>query len=223
MFKPLAALAGIHYGKSPAAVLTEESDIPVMGTGGAYCLASRPMFLGPAIVVPRKGSLGNPSYIHTPFWPSDTTYAVVANRGVNTKWLYYALAHYDLSRLNEATGVPSISREWLRKIQFRVPAQPEQEHIAEILTTLDTAIERAEALVAKLRFLRDGLIDDLFTRGLVGNGTMRPVPKSAPDLYDCSSLGSLPYDWKIRAEQPLFCKFPRGVSFGSIAQASMVR
>ena len=25
------------------------------------------------------------------------------------------------------------------------------------------------------------------------------------------------------AEQPLFCKFPRGVSFGSIAQASMVR
>ena len=27
----------------------------------------------------------------------------------------------------------------------------------------------------------------------------------------------------IRAEQPLFCKFPRGVSFGSIAQASMVR
>ena len=26
-----------------------------------------------------------------------------------------------------------------------------------------------------------------------------------------------------RAEQPLFCKFPRGVSFGSIAQASMVR
>ncbi len=27
----------------------------------------------------------------------------------------------------------------------------------------------------------------------------------------------------IPAEQPLFCKFPRGVSFGSIAQASMVR
>jgi hypothetical protein len=28
---------------------------------------------------------------------------------------------------------------------------------------------------------------------------------------------------KSKAEQPLFCKFPRGVSFGSIAQASMVR
>jgi D-alanyl-lipoteichoic acid acyltransferase DltB (MBOAT superfamily) len=27
----------------------------------------------------------------------------------------------------------------------------------------------------------------------------------------------------LAAEQPLFCKFPRGVSFGSIAQASMVR
>jgi flagellar biosynthetic protein FlhB len=27
----------------------------------------------------------------------------------------------------------------------------------------------------------------------------------------------------LMAEQPLFCKFPRGVSFGSIAQASMVR
>ncbi len=29
--------------------------------------------------------------------------------------------------------------------------------------------------------------------------------------------------FQIPAEQPLFCKFPRGVSFGSIAQASMVR
>ena len=35
------------------------------------------------------------------------------------------------------------------------------------------------------------------------------------DGYECCR--------QLKAEQPLFCKFPRGVSFGSIAQASMVR
>ncbi len=41
-----------------------------------------------------------------------------------------------------------------------------------------------------------------------------PVPRGA------SVSVPAPLNW---AEQPLFCKFPRGVSFGSIAQASMVR
>ncbi len=166
MFKPLAELAGIHYGKSPAIVLAEESEIPVVGTGGAYCFASRPLFSGPAIVVPRKGSLGNPSYLGRPFWASDTTYAVVAHRGFDTKWLYYSLANFDLSRLNEATGVPSISRDWLRRIEFRVPAQPEQERIAEILTTLDRTIEQTQALIEKFGRITEGLLHQLLSQGV---------------------------------------------------------
>ena len=219
MLKPLAELAGIHYGKSPAAVLTEESAIPVVGTGGAYCLASRPMFTGPAIVVPRKGSLGNPIYLGVPFWASDTTYAVVANRGVNTKWLYYALANFDLSRLNEATGVPSISRDWLRKIQFRVPAQPEQGRIAEILSTLDSAIDQTEASIAKGRSIKTGLMHELFTRGVLPDRSLRPGPAAAPGLYNDTPIGPLPTGWTFRPLEKLLAAVPNAMRSGPFGSA----
>lgn len=95
MLSPLHELADIHYGKSPSEVLTDESTISVIGTGGAYGHASRAMYQGPAVVVPRKGSLGNPQYVAEPFWPADTTYAVIQKGNVNAKWLYYSLASFE--------------------------------------------------------------------------------------------------------------------------------
>ena len=112
----LRDLAEVHYGKSPNDVLSEDATVPVIGTGGVYGRASRSLFNGPAVVVARKGTLGNPQFIDEPFWPVDTTYAVLARSGVDTKWLYYSLAAFDLTKLNEATGVPSISRDWLYKV-----------------------------------------------------------------------------------------------------------
>jgi type I restriction enzyme S subunit len=109
MSRCLRELADIHYGKSPSEVLTDESAIPIIGTGGVYGRALRAMYQGPAVVVPRKGSLGNPQYVDEPFWPVDTTYVVIPRSGVDAKWLYYSLAAFDLTKLNEATGVPSIS------------------------------------------------------------------------------------------------------------------
>jgi len=51
--------------------------------------------------------------------------------------------------MNEATGVPSLSRESLYKIEIPTPPKPEQTKIAEILSTLDRAIEQTESLIAK--------------------------------------------------------------------------
>ena len=118
----LSDLSMIHYGKSPSEVLTEDGSYPIVGTGGIYGHAKRAMFSS-AIVVPRKGSLGNPQLIESPFWPVDTTYAVIPKDRVDIRWLYYCLLNFDLTKLNEATGVPSISRQWLLKIKFHNPGE----------------------------------------------------------------------------------------------------
>lgn len=111
MSKRLRDVAEVHYGKSPNEVLTEDSPMPIVGTGGIYGHASRSMYNGSAVVVPRKGSLGNPQFVNEPFWPVDTIYAVIPKTGIDAKWLYYSLDTFDLTKLNEATGVPSISRD----------------------------------------------------------------------------------------------------------------
>lgn len=196
MSNRLRDLAEVHYGKSPNDVLSEDSTVPVIGTGGIYGRASHSLFSGPAVVVARKGTLGNPQYVDEPFWPVDTTYAVLAKPGVDTKWLYYSLAEFDLTKLNEATGVPSISRDWLYKVPLDSADFGAQRRIAEILSTLDEAIEQTEALIAKHQQIKAGLMHDLFTRGVTPDGHLRPAREQAPGLYKESPLGWIPQEWQ---------------------------
>jgi type I restriction enzyme S subunit len=196
MRESLASLAKIHYGKSPSEVALIDGTVPVVGTGGIYGHADRAMF-GEGIVVARKGSLGKPHLFRTPFWPVDTTYAVVPLAGISIEWLYYCLVDFDLSKLNEATGVPSISRNWLAKIGIENPGAPRQKRIAAVLTGIDTAIEKTETLIAKFQKVKAGLMHDLFTRGVLPNGQLRPPREQAPELYQETAIGWLPKDWKL--------------------------
>lgn len=198
MNRQFRELADVHYGKGPSEVLSEDGPFPVVGTGGVYGRAKSALFSGPAVVVARKGSLGNPQFMGDAFWPVDTTYAVVPKAGIDAKWLYYNLDMYDLTKLNEATGVPSISRDWLYRIEFDDPGCEQQKKIAEILSTLDEAIEQTEALIAKMQQVKAGLMHDLFTRGVTPDGRLRPTRKQAPELYKDSPLGWIPKEWEVK-------------------------
>ena len=194
MSKKLGVLATIHYGKSPSEVLHEDGPFPIVGTGGIYGHAVCAMFPS-AVVVPRKGSLGNPQLLEEPFWPVDTTYALIPNKDVDLRWLYYCLLKFDLTKLNEATGVPSISRDWLTKIELFDPGYNSQKRIAKILTIIDQTIEKTEALIHKYQQIKAGLMHDLFTRGLTADGKLRPSREQAPELYQETPIGWIPKDW----------------------------
>ncbi len=198
MPESLGVLAKIHYGKSPSDVVSVDGEVPVVGTGGIYAKATCALF-DRGVVVARKGSLGTPHLFRSPFWPSDTTYAVVPMPGIDIEWLYYCLLNFDLTKLNEATGVPSISRDWLAKTPFHNPGGVQQKRIAAILTSLDTAIEKTEALIEKHQQIKAGLMHDLFTRGVLPNGQLRPPREQAPELYRETPLGLIPSQWNICA------------------------
>lgn len=214
MSSRLRDLAEVHYGKSPNEVISEDSTVPIIGTGGIYGRASRSLFNGPAVVVARKGTLGNLQFVDEPFWPVDTTYAVLAKPGVDTKWLYYSLAAFDLTKLNEATGVPSISRDWLYKVSLGSTDFVAQRRIAEILSTLDEAIEQTEALIAKHQQIKAGLMHDLFTRGVTPAGHLRPTREQAPDLYKESPLGWIPKEWEVVTTEDCAAKMPGSTTIG---------
>lgn len=197
MLRCLRDAADIYYGKSPSEVIGEDGDIPVIGTGGIYGKAIRALFSGPAVVVPRKGSLNNPQYVDGPFWPVDTTYAVLPKNDIDARWLFYSLDRFDLTKLNEATGVPSINRDWLYKLPLNGVNFEIQRRIAEILSTIDEAIEQTEALIAKMQQIKAGLMHDLFTRGVTPDGQLRPPRSEAPHLYKESPLGWIPKEWEV--------------------------
>ena len=72
---------------------------------------------------------------------------------------------------------------------------------------MDDLIERTEALIAKYRAIKQGLMHDLLTRGVDASGRLRPPREEAPGLYRESAVGWVPREWEVatlrgsRAEQ----------------------
>jgi type I restriction enzyme S subunit len=197
MNRRLAELADIFQGKDYKANPPGEA-IPIWGTGGIIGGTSFALNHGPAILTGRKGSIGSTFYVEGPFWNVDTIYCIKPRSGIHAKWLYYGLRSKDLTRLNEATGVPSVSTKALNSLSFNYVTYPDQCRIAAILDMVDEAIRQTEAVIEKLKRIKQGLLHDLLTRGIDKDGKLRPTPKQAPHLYKDSPLGKIPKDWEIR-------------------------
>lgn len=197
MRKILQDVAEVHYGKSQNGVADKYGCFPIIGTGGFLGYARKPLFSGPAIVVGRKGTLDNPIYAPDDFWAVDTTYAVIPKENIHPKWLYFTLKNARLELLNEATGVPSLSRDRL----FRVPVQnielPEQSRIAYVLGIIDEAIAQTEAVIAKVKQVLAGMLHDLLSYGLDEHGQFRD-PVAHPEQFKDSPLGLIPKEWDIK-------------------------
>lgn len=86
-------------------------------------------------------------------------------------------------------------------LALTVPRAPlrEQPEIARVLDTLDTAIHKTEAIIAKLKQVKQGLLHDLLTRGIDANGELRPPQSEAPHLYKPSPLGWIPREWGVES------------------------
>lgn len=95
------------------------------------------------------------------------------------------------------TGVPHVPKDFTRIYKVRYPDPTTQRTIARILGTVDGLIERTEALIAKQQQIKQGLLHDLFTRGVDAQGRLRPPHSEAPELYHETALGWLPKGWRV--------------------------
>ena len=91
----------------------------------------------------------------------------------------------------------NINQESLKTILINVPPLSQQRKIAQILTICDDIIEKTEAAIAKYQAMKQGLLQDLFTRGIdVKTGKLRPKQEDAKHLYKESGLGWIPKEWE---------------------------
>ncbi len=114
-------------------------------------------------------------------------------------FFFYLLKHAEriLKNQTNGTGIPHVDKEILENISVFCPGDAQQRKIAEVLDTLDTAIHQTEAIVEKLKQVKQGLLHDLLTRGVDANGELRPSYEQAPELYQDSPLGWVPKAWDV--------------------------
>lgn len=91
----------------------------------------------------------------------------------------------------------NFANEVLLNTPLNLPPRKEQLVIAKISECIDTAIYETEAIIAKLKAVKQGLLHDLLIRGIDANGELRPSQTEAPDLYKESPLGWIPKEWDI--------------------------
>ncbi len=106
------------------------------------------------------------------------------------------LARYFGQKANGLTryGLPKSAVE---NAPMWIPREPKEgEQVANILRQLDTAIRETEAVVAKLRQVKAGLLHDLLTRGLDEHGQLRNPARHAEQFQE-SSLGTIPKAWTV--------------------------
>ncbi len=102
----------------------------------------------------------------------------------------------EMVRLASGTTFLEISRKDFSAILLPRPPLPEQRRIADILDTVDAAIQQTEALIAKLKLMKAGLLHDLLTRGLDEQGNLRD-PIAHPEQFKDSPLGRIPRGWEV--------------------------
>jgi len=186
----------LEYGVGLPQENRKYGDYPVYGSNGIVDFHIDFLVKGPGIIVGRKGSIGEVCWSESNFWPIDTTYYVQPKNDVDLKWLYYKLKNLGLQKLNSASGTPGLNRNDAYKIKISMPETIlEQSKIAEILTTIDDAIEKTERIIAKYRRIKQGLLQDLLTKGIDENGNIR---SEATHKFKDSPLGRIPVEWEVK-------------------------
>jgi len=119
---------------------------------------------------------------------------------VDTYFLFYALKlnRNKFSNLGQGSTFEAIDSKTLKEFKLKIPQVSEQQKIAEILTTVDNTIEKTEQIIEKYKKVKEGMMQDLFTRGIDENGNLRPSYEQAPHLYKETELGMIPKEWEVK-------------------------
>ncbi len=153
---------------------------------------------------------------------SSTVSKLSPNECIDGKYLYFALLKNFswIQHRRTGTGVPHVPKDLGRIMKLRYPKSlSEQRKIVSVLTSIDTAIEKTEALIAKYQQINAGLMHDLFTRGVLPNGQLRPPREQAPELYQETAHGWIPKDWSTATLEGLLAPVPNNIRSGPFGSA----
>ena len=149
----------IINGKNQSAVVDENGEYPIYGSGGIMGYANNWLCPENCVIIGRKGNINKPIFVETKFWNVDTAFGLNANKEyLLPKFLYYFCLDYNFERHNKAVTIPSLTKVDLLKID--IPLPPKSTQLA-IVTELDKINELIRLKKEQLKDF-DNLAQSLF-------------------------------------------------------------
>jgi type I restriction enzyme S subunit len=141
----------------------DKGDIPVYGSGGHMLSVSEYLYDGESVCIGRKGTIDKPMFLKGKFWTVDTLFYTHSFNNSVPYYIYQFFQTVNWRSLNEASGVPSLSKTIINNVKINLPPLPEQRKIAKILSTWDKAISTTEKLIETSKQQKKALMQQLLT------------------------------------------------------------
>jgi len=189
----LGQIARLEYGRSLPDASRRGGPFPVVGSNGIVGYHSESFVPGPAIVVGRKGSAGEVSWIDSACYPIDTTYYVenIAPSQVSIEFLYRLLQNAKLDQQSDPSAIPGLNRERAYRQAVAIPSSTEQQRITACVSSLDAVIAAQGRKVEALKTYKRGLIQQLFPREGEVTPRLRLLKKKVIQEWTSARFGDL--------------------------------
>jgi type I restriction enzyme S subunit len=140
--------------------------VPVYGTGGYMLSVDNYLYDGESVCIGRKGTIDKPTLLNGKFWTVDTLFYTHSFKDCLPKFIYASFQKIDWKNYNEASGVPSLSKSTIEKIDIQIPSVPEQTKIANFLTAVDEKITQLSQKCELLAQYKKGVMQQIFSQKL---------------------------------------------------------
>ena len=146
-----------------------------------------------SILVTCIGSLGGMAMTSKESVTNQQINAVVANKSQDGLFHFYNILFniHELTKCAGTTTLPIINKSTFSQINVSFPPLPEQQKIADILSSVDVVIEKTRAQIDKLKDLKTGMMQELLTKG-IGHTAFKDSPVGRiPEGWEVTTLGSI--------------------------------
>ncbi len=131
-----------------------------------------------------------PDSIPNGFALATTEVFPISCKGIDKLFLFYILKfpkfrNKIISSMIGTTGRQRASKECVEKLRIPLPPLPEQRRIAEVLGTVDSAIQKVGGAVAGTERLKKGLMQRLLTKGI------------GHERFKETEVGRVPEEWEV--------------------------
>ena len=147
------------------------------------------------VLITVRGDIGKLSIVPRDFIDANINAQIALLRvydrsKLDNKFLFYSLNTPNvIKQFNEkqtGTALKQLPIKSLREVSVLIPAIKEQQKIAEILSSVDAAIEKTEQVIAKTEEVKKGLMQQLLTKGIVHKE------------FKQTEIGEIPVKWIIK-------------------------
>lgn len=142
-----------------------------------------------SVLMTSRATIGSWAINAVPMATNQGFQSLVPRPETDTRFLAYAISNLkpEFVRLAAGSTFLEISRRSVGGVRFICPPLPEQRKIAEILSSVDDAIEATQAVIDQLQVVKKALMAELLTRGIPGRHSR----------FRRTEIGEVPAGWEV--------------------------